>query len=131
MVYYCLTIFKIVIMAAHLSLSLIIMAALYLFAGIMHFVNPKFFLSITPKWVPQPEAVNIIVGVVELLLGIGLFFKETQTIALYGVIALLIAVFPANIYHFQKALRKKKMVAVTAIRLPLQLLLIYWAVSFL
>ncbi|MEO0339641.1 MAG: MauE/DoxX family redox-associated membrane protein [Bacteroidota bacterium] len=118
-------------MASNISISLVFMAALYIFAGIMHFVNPKFFLSITPKWVPRPELVNIIVGVVEILLGIGLFFKATQEIAVYGVIALLIAVFPANIYHFQKALKKKKMIIATAIRLPIQFLLIYWAVSFL
>ena len=112
-------------------ISLILMAALYIFAGISHFRIPKFFLSITPPWVPAPEKVNIIVGVIEILLGIAVLIPETRTYALFGIIALLIAVFPANIYHFQKARRKKKMVLATIIRLPIQLLLIWWAYSHL
>lgn len=110
--------------------SLILMATVYIVAGITHFRIPKFFLSITPKWVPAPELVNKIVGAVEILLGILLLFPLTRTYAAIGIIVLLIAVFPANVYHFQKALKKQKMVGVTALRLPVQLLLIYWAYSF-
>ena len=113
------------------DISLVIMAALYIFAGISHFRIPKFFLSITPPWVPKPEIVNISVGIIEILLGISVLIPATRTYALYGIIALLIMVFPANIYHFQKALRKKKMVWATIIRLPLQFLLIWWAYSYL
>jgi len=110
--------------------SLLFMAAFYIFAGISHFRNPKFFLAITPKWVPMPEKVNIFVGVIELVLGIAVLIPNLRTYAAYGIIALLIAVFPANVYHFQKSLRKGKMVVPTLIRLPLQALLIYWAWSF-
>lgn len=110
--------------------SLILMATVYIVAGITHFRIPKFFLSITPKWVPAPEVVNKIVGAGEILLGILLLFPLTRSYAAIGVIVLLIAVFPANVYHFQKALKKQKMVGVTALRLPVQLLLIYWAYSF-
>lgn len=107
------------------------MAAIYIFAGISHFRIPKFFLSITPPWVPKPELVNHIVGAVEVLLGLGLLFMATRTYALYGIIALLILVFPANIYHFQKARKKQQQVWMTIIRLPIQLLLIWWAYSYL
>lgn len=110
--------------------SLILMATVYIVAGITHFRIPRFFLSITPKWVPAPEVVNKIVGAGEILLGISLLFPSTRTYAAIGVIILLIAVFPANVYHFQKALKKQKMVGVTALRLPVQLLLIYWAYTF-
>ena len=113
------------------SLSLYLMAALYVFAGISHFRNPKFFLKITPPWVPAPDKVNIFVGAVEMLLGITLLFSTTRTFAIYGVIALLVAVFPANVYHFQKARKKGKHVLATAIRLPVQGLLIWWAWSYL
>lgn len=102
------------------------MAGLYIFAGINHFTNPKFFLAITPKWVPLPEKINILVGIIEIVLGTLLFFPTTQSISAYLIIALLIAVFPANIYHFQKARKKNKGIIATAIRLPIQLLLIYW-----
>ena len=107
--------------------SLLLMAALYIFAGISHFRNPKFFLAITPKWVPMPKKVNIFVGAVEVLLGIAVLIPNLRTYAAYGIIALLIAVFPANVYHFQKSLRKGKQVVPTLIRLPIQALLIYWA----
>jgi len=106
------------------------MASLYIFAGISHFRSPKFFLSITPPWVPAPEKVNILVGLIEIALGIGLFFLATRAYAAWGIIALLLAVFPANIYHFQKARKKQKQVMATMIRLPIQLLLLYWAYSF-
>jgi len=109
---------------------LYLMASFYIFAGISHFRIPKFFLAITPKWVPKPELVNILVGIIEIALGIMLFFEETRSWAAYGIIALLIAVFPANIYHYQKAKEKGKGVTGTMIRLPLQLLFIYWAYQY-
>jgi uncharacterized membrane protein len=111
-------------------ISLILMAAFYLFAGVSHFRSPKFFLKITPKWVPSPERVNHLVGAIEIALGLGLLLPATRSMAAMGIILLLIAVFPANVYHFQKALKKKKMVGLTMLRLPLQLVLIYWAYSF-
>lgn len=107
------------------------MAVLYILAGISHFRSPKFFLKITPPWVPTPEKVNFLVGAIEIVLGLGLCFATTRYYAACGIIALLIAVFPANIYHFQKAKQKNKQVMATLIRLPIQGLLIYWAYSFL
>ena len=106
------------------------MASFYAFAGVSHFRNPKFFLKITPPWVPEPEKVNLIVGAIEVALAVGLIFEATRSYAAWGIIALLIAVFPANWYHFQKARKKGKHQTATLIRLPIQLLLIYWAYSF-
>lgn len=110
--------------------SLFIMAFLYVFAGISHFRKPKFFLAITPKWVPFPEMVNLLIGVVEIALGVLVVFTTTRSFASWSIIILLILVFPANVYHFQKALQKKKAVLLTLIRLPVQLVLLYWAYSF-
>lgn len=112
-------------------ISLLLMSAAYIFAGISHFRKPRFFLSITPPWVPEPEKVNLLVGAIEITLGLALLFSFTRHYAALGIILLLIAVFPANIYHFQKARKKKKQEMGTLIRLPIQLLLIYWAYSFL
>ena len=112
-------------------ISLLMMSAIYCFAGISHLYKPKFFLKITPKWVPYPEKINIVVGAIEIILGIALLFIMTRSYAAMGIIALLIAVFPANIYHFQKARRKGKHVIPTLIRLPIQALLIYWAHTFI
>jgi uncharacterized membrane protein len=107
------------------------MSGIYIFAGISHLLKPKFFLKITPKWVPNPERVNSIVGVIEIVLGLALLFSVTRHFAAIGIIALLIAVFPANLYHFQKARSKGKHIAPTLIRLPIQGLLIYWAYCFI
>lgn len=106
------------------------MAAFYIFAGVSHFRIPRFFIKITPPWVPAPEKVNIFIGVVEIALGILLLVSKTTSIAAWGIIALLIAVFPANLYHHQLAKKKGKGVTGTLIRLPIQLLLIWWAYSF-
>ena len=111
-------------------ISLVIMASFYIFAGVSHYRKPNFFLKITPKWVPFPSKINILVGAFEIALGILLLFEITRCYAAWGIILLLVAVFPANVYHFQKALKKKKAIILTLIRLPLQALLIYWAYSF-
>ena len=90
------------------EISLFTMSALYIAAGCYHFINPKLFLKITPKWVPSPELINKIVGSIEIILGMALLFDTTRHYAAFGIIALLVAVFPANIYHFQKSLKKGK-----------------------
>lgn len=109
------------------TVGLYLMAGFYVFAGVMHFLNPKFFLKMIPPYIPYPEAVNLLVGVIELGLGLMLVFPQTRSLAAWGVMALLVAVFPANWYHHQKAKATGKLVAATLIRLPFQLVLIYWA----
>ena len=111
-------------------LSLYLMAAFYIFAGVSHFRVPKFFLKITPPWVPAPEKVNIIVGIIEIGLGIALLIAPLTRWAAWGVILLLVAVFPANVYHHQLILKKGRTPWPTMIRLPIQLLFIYWAYTF-
>ncbi|GJM31118.1 MAG: membrane protein [Saprospiraceae bacterium] len=106
------------------------MAVLYILAGLNHFRMPKFYLKITPPWVPAPEKINQLVGIIEILLGVGLLIPSLTSYAAWGIIALLIAIFPANVYHFQKAKKKGKVVWPTLVRLPFQALLIYWAYMF-
>ena len=111
------------------TISRIAFATIFIFAGIMHFIQPKFFLYIMPRWVPKPKLVNQIVGLLELLLGVSLFFSPIAKYAAYALIVLLIIVFPANIRHHQIAREKGKYVWLTLLRLPFQFLLIYWAYS--
>lgn len=68
-------------------------------------------------------------GVFEVIGGVGLLFSFTKDIAGWGLIALLIAVFPANINMFWKGFKKKGVswfTLLTLLRLPIQLWLIYW-----
>ncbi|WP_298511363.1 MauE/DoxX family redox-associated membrane protein [uncultured Kordia sp.] len=118
-------------MSTSALISLYVMAGMYIFAGICHFWKPKIFLSITPKWVPKPAIVNIVVGIIEIILGIGVLFETTRMYAAIGIMMLLIVIFPANVYHYQKAKRKGKFVIQTLIRLPIQAPLLYWAYTFI
>ena len=76
---------------------------------------------------PAPAAVNKIVGVIEIALAVCILIPDIRPFAAWGMIALLIIVFPANIYHFQRSLKKGRHVVPTLIRLPFQFLFIYLA----
>jgi uncharacterized membrane protein len=112
------------------QVSLYFMSAVYLLAGIMHFVKPKMYIRIIPPYLPNPALLNKISGLAEIVLALGLLFENTRSYAAFGIILLLIAVFPANLYMYQKGARgiPKWMLA---LRLPLQLLLIAWAYLYI
>jgi uncharacterized membrane protein len=104
------------------------MAFFYTFAGIMHFVNPNFFLRIVPPILPMKLMLVYLSGVAEIILGIALIPEATRSLAAWGVIALLLAVFPANIYHFtSKGAGMKIPMWLLTIRLPIQFALMTWA----
>lgn len=106
------------------------MAILYILAGINHFIMPRFYEKIIPPFLGNKKLINWLSGLAEIILGVFLLIPAYTSIAAWGVIALLIAVYPANIYHFMKGCRKKKMVVVLALRLPLQFVLMWWAYLF-
>jgi uncharacterized membrane protein len=106
------------------------MATFYIVAGISHFIMSKFFIKFTPSWVPAPEKVNILVGIIEISLGIALLFEATRSVSAIAIIALLIAVFPAHLKYHQMVKHKQKYLIVSLLRMPLQLVLIYWAYTF-
>lgn len=112
---------------------LYIMALFYIAAGFNHFRNPRTYLKIMPPYLPKPEILNYLSGAAEILLGFMLFWPETRSLGAWGLIALLIAVFPANLYMYQK--RETIFKALPAwsllLRLPLQLLLIAWAAVYI
>ena len=99
------------------------MAGLYFIAGINHFIMPKFYLKIIPPSLPYPKALNYISGLAEIVLAIMLVYPPTTKLAAWGIIALLIAIFPANVYHYQLAKQKWILYG----RLPFQLVFILWA----
>ena len=107
---------------------LYIMSGMYIFAGVMHFITPVSYVKIVPKYIPKRMLMVYISGIFEVLFGIGLLFPETQSWSAIGIIALLIAVFPANIYMAQRMKEKQSKYAwIAYARLPLQVVLIYWA----
>ena len=105
------------------TVLLVVMAAFYVGAGVMHFRNPKFFLDIVPPFLPWPGAIVAVSGAVEIALGLLLLAPATRPYAAWGVIALLVAVFPANIYAAIADIPGKGGYG----RLPFQAVLIAWA----
>jgi uncharacterized membrane protein len=105
-------------------------AAFFVAAGVMHFINEPFYLKIMPDYIPRElhTPAVIVSGVAEVLLGVMLVIGQTTRLAAWGLIALLIAVFPANIYAFQHS---EELFGISQsrhfIRLPLQAVMIVWA----
>jgi uncharacterized membrane protein len=69
----------------------------FVVAGANHFYNPAVYLGMMPAVLPAPEALNYLSGVAEILGGLGLILPATRRLAAWGLIALLVAVFPANL----------------------------------
>lgn len=102
--------------------------------GVLHFVRPKPFVRIIPKFLPAPLGLVYISGFFEIVGGVGLLIPETRALAAWGLIALYFAVFPANIYMVTHniSLDPKKPIPrwVLWLRLPFQLVFIAWAYWF-
>lgn len=108
------------------------MGALYILAGLNHFRDPNFYVQIIPDFLPNPLLLVYVSGVVEIILGILILFQRTQKLAAIGIILLLIAIFPANIYMYQQGGAKFNVSDLALlIRLPLQILLIAWAALYI
>jgi uncharacterized membrane protein len=84
------------LLAIHLLRAVAALA--FVWAGANHFIDPPFYQKIIPPEFPKPAALVIISGVFEIIGGIGLLVAPLRRLAGCGLIALLIAVFPANIY---------------------------------
>ena len=104
--------------------------AAFVFAGTSHFTNRGFFVSIVPPYLPWPEAIVYVSGIAEIVLGVLLIVPNTSRVAAWGLIALLIAVFPANIHMAMNPdLYPTISRSALLLRLPLQAVLVaiaYW-----
>jgi uncharacterized membrane protein len=111
---------------------LYLMAFLYIIAGINHFRSPGMYLKIIPSYFSNPRLLNILSGAAEIILGLLLMLPLLSHFAAWGIIALLIAVFPANLFMYQN---KKASFGlpkwILLLRMPLQLLLILWAYQYI
>lgn len=115
--------------------SLVLMAALYLLAGTMHFLAPDFYLQMMPGYLPFHLPLVYLSGLAEIALGAGLLVPSVRRLAAWGVILLLIAVFPANVHMAIHSIvpvglpswMPTPTPAGLYRRLPLQLVLIAWA----
>ncbi|MEC3951310.1 DoxX family protein [Sphingobium sp. HWE2-09] len=81
------------------TIARLVLAALYLVAGIAHLTRPGGFIAITPHWVPMPETVVALTGVAELAGAIGLMIPRLRYAAGIGLALYALCVWPANINH--------------------------------
>ena len=117
------------ILSAAQRIGMVIAAIFYVVTGALHFIKPEPYLRIMPPYIPWHIAMVRVSGVFEILGGLGLLVPETRRAAAWGLIALLIAVFPANIYLATHPM-ESGVVSIAPVlrwvRLPLQLLLVWW-----
>ena len=112
-------------------MSLIVMIAFYVIAGLAHFINPGFYLPIMPPYLPYHLELVYISGAFEILFALLLIPIKTRKAGAWLIIALLVAVFPANIQMFINYLNTNNPdLWISIVRLPIQLLLIWWAWGF-
>ncbi len=114
-------------------ISLYVMIALYLAAGVNHFIHPGTYKTIMPRFIPA--GLNLpfvwVSGACEIVFGLLLIPTGSRWLAAWLIIALLVAVFPANVQmaiDFQR--RHSPYTWLAILRLPVQILLIVWAYSF-
>jgi len=112
--------------------SLYIMGALYIVLGILHFTHTGFYRPLMPTFLPAHNFLIYLSGIAEVFLGLGVFFPKMRSLALWGIIAMLIVflllvhvnmLFPGN--------RLGVPLWILIMRIPLQFFLIYWAYQYL
>lgn len=108
-----------------------LLGVLFVAAGVNHFANPEFYVRIMPPYLPRHYELVLISGAFEILGGAGLLIRRLQVAAAWGLIALLVAVFPANLHM---ALNPDEFPnfppALLWARLPLQGVFTAWAYWF-
>jgi uncharacterized membrane protein len=122
----------------HLTAPRILLGALMMTMGVLHFTHAPTFVSIVPDYLPAPLFLVYVSGVFELLLGAALLFEPTRVVAAWGLCALYVAVFPANVHMalhpelplagVSEAMRPSEVGL--WLRLPLQLVFIAWAYRY-
>ena len=112
------------------SVFKVLFGVVFVVAGLNHFLRPQLYASIMPPYLPWHLALVYVSGALEVLLGALLLVPATQTLAAWGLVALLVAVFPANLYMAQNAAAFSVAPLLLWLRLPLQAALIAWAYAY-
>jgi uncharacterized membrane protein len=109
------------------ALSITLLSMFFVAAGVNHFVHPAFYLKIMPPYLPAPLALVYVSGLFEVFGGLGVLVPRLRRIAGWGLIALLLAVFPANVHMALQPEQFDNLPLWSLIvRLPLQFVLIVW-----
>ena len=82
-------------------ISFIVLVVFFILAGFNHFRDPEFYLPLIPDYFAFPQVINMLSGMAEIILGLGLIFKATRKYAAYALLGLLIAFVPSHVYFIQ------------------------------
>ena len=111
-------------------ITIYLMSIFYIVIGIKHFTNVEWFMKIMPPYLPYHKELVYLSGAFEIIFGMMIIFEKTRTLGAWGLILLLIAVFPANIYLAQtNGAAMNTSAAIAWGRLPFQAIFIavaYW-----
>jgi uncharacterized membrane protein len=122
----------------NISVLRALLGAFMTLMGVLHFTHADVFASVVPDYLPAPLLLVYVSGICEIALGVGLLFERTRTLAAWGLIALYIAVFPANVHmalHPDLPLAgippdMRPSALGLWLRLPFQLVFLYWAYRY-
>lgn len=109
------------------------LAAILVASAFVHLGRPEVFEPIVPPSLPWPRAIVLVTGVVELLLGVGLAFERTRRPAAWSAVAFFVLVVPANVHMAVNGVQLDGVHLpewAAWARLPLQLVLVFWASLF-
>ena len=108
----------------------VLLGSLFIAGGVAHFVFTRAYANIVPDYLPTHRGLVLISGAAEIAGGVGLLLPRTRRYAAWGLVILLLAVFPANAWMAQHPDHYGLPRWILWIRLPLQILLIYWAFRY-
>ena len=108
------------------------MAIMYIVAGVMHFIKPKIYMRVMPRFLPAHKQLVYNSGVAEIIAGAALFIPQLSAAAIYGIIAMLLVFM---LVHVNMIFDKKAAAGIpfwiVILRIPLQFGLMYWAYGYL
>ncbi|PIB32462.1 hypothetical protein BFP78_11550 [Gaetbulibacter sp. 5U11] len=111
---------------------LYLMGLLYAFAGMLHFIKPKMYMRVMPRYLPNHKLLVILSGIAEVILGITICIPTLKNTSIYLLIIMLLLFLMVHIYMLTE---KKASVGIPKwiliLRIPLQFGLMYWAFWYL
>lgn len=111
---------------------LYLMAFIYIVAGMNHFINPKLYLKIMPKYLPKHKFLVDLSGFFEIVLGISICIPILKNTSLYGIIIMLVVFLLVHVYMLSdKKASAGIPIYILIIRIPIQFGLMYWAYWYL
>ena len=109
-----------------------LIGVLFVLAGANHFRKPKIYERIIPRYIPAKATMVMLSGLAEMILGFMILNPDTQKIAAWGIIVMLIVFIPVHIYMLQNEEAAMKLPKwLLMLRIPIQFALMFWAYQYI